>query len=372
MRPLKFRAVFLLIVLFAIFGMASSAWAEVDGFIVWQPNPGGVSYVLPKVKGVDMSQFTATYLQKMKASDVYGKMAGAQTVNLSTSKGTFSELPVGTTEHPNVAVVLNRPYQMASGNTYLPHVTQSFEQEGPRLFSIPVGLENALSPQDMEQFRKQLNSFDGQLGIGGDDPHPNTYGQKSTKRTQGDISNARDLEQTEYLKEYLAHGKGRVFYICGSMQRAAIADGHGFRDEIAPYTQGVHRSADGPAMVEVVVEPRSEVAYAAGKTQFLTSNVHHAAVDPDQAQAGMQPTSKITAYNIEPDGSRGTIVKSIDFADNAGFATQFHPEFRGSPEENRIVAYVATGWKMQGRYPAEEVASCLERHLRARLHAVIK
>ena len=369
MRFIKPSASLLFIFLFTLLGTVS-AWADIDGFIVWQPTPGGISYVLPKVKGVEMNEFVATYLQKMKASKVYGKMDGAQTINLSTAPETFHPLPVGTTEHPNVVVVLNRPYQMASGNTYVPHVIQSFEQEGPRLFAIPVGLERTLSPKDMEAYRKQLNSFDGQLGIGGDDPHPKTYGQRSTKFTNGDISAKRDIEQTKYLKEYLVNGKGRVFYICGSMQRAAIVDGHGFRDEIHHFTQGVHRSADGPAMVEVVVTPGSEPYYAAGrKSRFMTSNVHHAAVDPTQTQVGMQPTSQITAYNIEPDGSRGTIVKSIDFADNAGFATQFHPEFRGSAEEDHIVAYVATGWKMQGRYPAAEVMSCLERHLRARLKA---
>lgn len=197
--------------------------------------------------------------------------------------------------------------------------------------------------------------------MGGDDAHPELYGLKDTSLTKGDISIARDIEQTEYIRDYLDNGKGRVFCICGSMQRAAIADGHGFLPEIAPITGQQHYGEKGPVMLEVVAEPDSELAKAAGNTRFLTSNYHHSGVDAANPRG--KPVTSISAYNIEPDGTRGRVVKAIEFPNNAGFATQFHPEFRGSPEEHRIVQYVSQGWKMGARVAPDAIVNCLEKRL---------
>jgi hypothetical protein len=174
----------------------SISFAKVDGFWMWQPDPKGVRYVLPKLEGESPSEFAARYQKSLKNSKTYKKLENTQFVELATDASTFSELPPSTTEKPRVAVVMNRPHQMTNKGTYFKTVVDSFEKEGPNLFAIPVGLETALSPEDMTEFRKSLNSFDGQLGVGGDDPHPKMYNQKSIKQTFGNINFKRDLEQT--------------------------------------------------------------------------------------------------------------------------------------------------------------------------------
>lgn len=370
------------VVLLSTFFGASQSLAKVDDFWVWQPEPGGIKYLIPKRPGENPSKFVQNYMRNLRSSRVYGTMENAQFVRLSSAPNTFSTLPPSSREHPNVQVVLNKPDQMVDGvrrmqtdsgsgvsamttvnRPYAKTAISSFEKEGPRLYAIPAGLETVMNPQDMNQWRKKLNSMDGQFGVGGDDAHPRTWGQADASQALGDISVERDLAQTAYMKEYLANGKGRVFYVCGSFQRAAIADGHGFHADIEHLGAGPQRGVAGPILLEVVAEPGSEVAIAADSNRFVTSNYHHAAVDAVQPQSGRMPSSTITAYGVNPDGSRGPIVKSITFKDNAGFGTQFHPEFRGSPEEANIVKYVATGWGMRGRYSPSAVVKCMERSL---------
>lgn len=351
-------------IIFWIFLFSSFAFAEIRGFWVWQPEPDGVRFLLPNVKGMN-PEILAQRLQKsIKASFRYGKMENAQNLKLSTDPSTFSGLPRSSSEHPNVAVVLNRPKQMLSNNPYISTVIQSFECEGVRLFNIPVGLEMVLSNEDMEDFRNQLNRMDGQLGVGGDDPHPLIYGKADTSKTRGDICEVRDLQQIAYFNAYRKNGLGRVFYICGSMQKAGIGDGFGFHPDIAHLTERPHQGNGVPILLEIEVEPDSELAQAAGSTRFQTSNYHHGAINAHEIPDPKNPpTSRITAYNIEPSGKKGVIVKAIEFPDHQGIATQFHPEFRGTDEEKRIIEYIAMGWKLPARPSSSKIMQCLSRSL---------
>jgi gamma-glutamyl-gamma-aminobutyrate hydrolase PuuD len=346
----------------------SQAAAHVTGVWVWQPDANGIRYILPRLEGESPSALAERYLSALKKSPIYKDMELTQAVSLSTNKETFSSLPVATFDHPNVAVILNRPAQMTRANPYLPKVVQVFEEKGPRLFSIPVGLETALSPVDLAQFRALINQFEGQLGVGGDDPHPELYGLKGRAEATGDISIERDQAIMAYIKEYMSHGKGRVFYICGSMQRAALVTGHTLIPEIVPsLTKTPQRIKTMGKMhlviVEVAATPHSEIAQAAGSTHFKTANSHHAAVNPITPT---QTKSTITAYNIEPDQSLGKVVKAIEFPGNVGFGTQFHPELGKTTEERRIINYVAMGWKLGGRYSPEVILHCIEAQLHAR------
>lgn len=356
-----------LVAVFAIIVMQVWAYAQtpssIDGFVVWQPVPGGVRYLIPKVPGETPSQTAERWQRSMKSSAAYRHMENVRDVVLSTDPSRFSELPPSTEAHPRVAVILNRPKQMTEQSKYLPKAIAAFEKHGPDLYAMPIGLETALTTSQMADVRKKLNDFDGQLGVGGDDTHPSLWRQADRSHLEGDISWRRDIQQSAYMREYLKNGKGRVFYICGSMQRAAVISGYGLHTDIAHITTTPHRqTGEKPLMLEVVVDSDSELAIAAGSNRFETSNYHHAGVNSD-IRLSDKPLANITAYNIEPDGSRGRVVKAIEFEKNAGFATQFHPEFEGSEAERRIVQYVATGWKLRGRYAPAEIARCLEGRL---------
>jgi gamma-glutamyl-gamma-aminobutyrate hydrolase PuuD len=348
---------------------APVAHADVEGVVVWEPTSNGVRYLLPKLRGISPSELAQRYETALRASAVYGRMEGAQSLKLLASAQTFSELPASTAEHPNVAVILNRPAQMHDGQTVLFKAVRAFQKEGPRLFAIPIGLGTVLTSQEMDQFRKKLNSMDGQFGMGGDDPHPLFYGQTDTSRTRGDISLERDQEIAAYFREYLEHGKGKVFYVCGSMQRAAAMNGRKLHDDISHLTRAQHMKDNHElAAVEVIAEEGSELAAAAGSRRFITSNYHHVAVKDDHPQgASGKPPLRVTAYNIEPDGTRGRVVKAIEFSDHAGFATQFHPELGSFPEEKRIIQYVATGWKMRARVAPSVILRCMRSAFERRL-----
>jgi gamma-glutamyl-gamma-aminobutyrate hydrolase PuuD len=356
-NSLKLKQFFVALVLVA--SSWSSAFAqEVEGLQVWKPANSEIKFLIPKIKNFSAKALTEKLQERIHVSLVYSKMENAQKVILK--EGFVSDVPPSTADHPNVAVVLNRPNQMVPDSPYLPRVIKSFEAEGPRLYAIPVGMEEVLSPEQMREYRAKLNSFDGQLGVGGDDLHPTVFGQLDLGQTSGDISVERDRAQMAYMEEYMEHGKGRVFYVCGSMQRAAVIKGHAFHCDISHITKEPHKGTNAPKMMEIVAEPGSELATAAGSTRFETSNYHHQGVDLKGAK--YVEDARITAFNIE-NGGRGEVVKAIEFKGNAGFATQFHPEFRGSPAEANIMKYVSTGWKMRGRYAPADVVKCMDRTL---------
>lgn len=284
-NPLNARS---LLLVFLISILSPPAWTQVEGLAIWSPG-GAVSYVVPKIRRMTLHEEMDWYQRNLRASAVYGGMENAQGLNLSTESATFSRVPESTSEHPIVGVILNRPMQMTSKSSYLPTAISAFQKWGPRLFAVPVGLETLLTAEEMAEFRRRLNRFDGQLGVGGDDPHPLTYQQTDTAKTRGDISVERDLAQMAYIKEYLKNGKGRVFYVCGSMQRAAILDGHGFHGDLGHLSDEPQQGPYGPRMLEVVAEAESEIALAAQATQFMTSSFHHAGLDALNPQDSERP-----------------------------------------------------------------------------------
>jgi gamma-glutamyl-gamma-aminobutyrate hydrolase PuuD len=353
------------IFLFIVCVFALTARAEMEGVVVWQPHANGVKFILPKLRNTAPSELVRRYTSAMKSSPVYASMEGTQALSFRSGEEAFKELPESTAEHPNVAVVLNRPAQMADGPTFLSTTVRTFEREGPRLYAIPIGLPTVLSAEEMNQFRSRLNSMDGQLGMGGDDVHPAIYGRNGIGRALGDLSVERDQEIIAYFREYLNHGKGRVFYVCGGLQRAAVMDGRELHDDIAHLTNDEHWLINGKfATVEVIAEAGSELAAAAGARRFKTTNAHHASVDADSAfSPEIEPSFIVSGYNVESDGTRGSIVKSLDFPGNAGFGTQFHPEVGTFPEERRIIQYVAMGWKQRARVSSDVILQCMQRDL---------
>jgi gamma-glutamyl-gamma-aminobutyrate hydrolase PuuD len=349
--------------------LSFSAHAEIDGVVVWKPLSNGVKFILPKLRNTAPSEFVRKYTKALKSSPVYASMEDTQSLSFSSETKTFEELPESTTEHPNVAVVLNRPAQMGNGRTFLVVATEVFEREGPRLYSIPIGLQTVLSAQDMQAFRTYLNSMDGQLGMGGDDVHPALYGRNDLGKALGDLSIERDLEIIAYFREYLKNGKGRVFYICGGLQRAAVMDGRELYDDILHLTDDEHRYLNGRfAAVEVLAEAGSELEAAVGNRPFKTSNAHHSAVNPLSGYSSeIVPSFKVSAYNIERNGLPGKIVKALDFPGNAGFGTQFHPEVGTDAAQRRIIEYVAMGWKLRARVSSQVIVECMKSALNNRL-----
>lgn len=319
---------------------AVAAGAQVEDLVVWQPEPNGPRYVIPRIRGETPAQTASRWQNTVRNSETYRGMQGTQTLNLHADPSRFASLPRSSSERPNVAVVLNRPNQMANPGAYLARAMGSFEMEGPRLFAIPVGMTEVLRPEEMNQYLRLLNRMDGQLGVGGDDPHPHLYSNPIDPRTRGlvaqttgDISMARDQEQMRYIREYIQNGHGRTFQICGSMQRCAIEDGRGFLPEIhgpGRLTQTPQFLPTGTVMREIVIEPNSELARAAGTTRMMTTNYHHAGVNGREVLPGRTPVTRITAWNVEGD-RQGAVVKAIEHPGNAGP----QPSFTRSSEAPR-------------------------------------
>ncbi|MDR3606144.1 MAG: gamma-glutamyl-gamma-aminobutyrate hydrolase family protein [Oligoflexia bacterium] len=357
------RYLYVFLSLCASITLPKPALAEVTGLLMWTPDPKGITYLFPKIKGKDAVQVAADYLRRLKSSPVYGPMEDTQEIRLQAPPQSFRNLPEASFDHPRVAVLINRPKQMTAKSAYMKLVFSAFQRRGSRLFTIPLGLETVLSPKEMKQVEDLVaRDFNGFLGVGGDDVHPALYNQSDTRLATGDISLERDSLQLSMIKNYLSKSKGRLFLICRSTQLGAVATGRTLYPDIhaAGLTQVPQRMDQAKTSVvlrEVVTDPNSELAQAAGSSHFITSNSHHAAVNPNRSLV-TSPSSSISAYNIEADGTRGKVVKAIDLPANAGMGVQFHPEFENSPEESRILDYVTQGWKL-GRVSPKQIVNCL-------------
>jgi gamma-glutamyl-gamma-aminobutyrate hydrolase PuuD len=366
--------------LISLAALPSRAHAEVSGFWVWQPEPSGVTYLFPKVVGKDRSALAAEYIKRLKQSGTYGWMEDAQQVDLDTEPWRFSELPAVDPEHPRVAVLPNRPKQMTANSDVLSGIFDAFgRKRGSLLYTIPLGLETVLDETEMGQVEALISrDFKGLIGAGGDDVHPSTYGESDLSLTEGDISAERDHWQMSLIDHYLKNSKGRVYLICRSMQASAVSQGGKLRKDIhlhqpddqPPLTQMPQRETH-PArtvMIKTTILAGSEMAYATGGVlNFEGTSFHHSGVDPFDFQSA-NPAFTITAYNVEANGSRGNVVKTIEFPNHAGVASQGHHELENNETESQIIDYMNEGFRLGRVNPADIAEACVLRGLRARLN----
>jgi putative glutamine amidotransferase len=182
--------------------------------------------------------------------------------------------------------------------------------------AIPVLLAHA-EPEDAARV---LEDLDGLVLVGGDDVHPESYGDDHDGRSKGVDARA-DAWEIALARAAVAR-RLPVFGICRGFQILNVAFGGSLHQDIAD-PEGVHRPISGlPHEVmgerhEISITPGCRLAMAYGETHHRVVNtIHHQAVD--QVAPGWVATA------VAPDG----VVEALEPEDPdlPVLAVQWHPE----------------------------------------------
>jgi putative glutamine amidotransferase len=164
-------------------------------------------------------------------------------------------------------------------------------------------------------FRAMVESLDGLILTGGDDPAPHLYGEEPLQGL-GDVEHERDLAELAVIRLALELKKP-ILGICRGMQILNIACGGTLIQDIPSQVPGAFQHEQKGSRQygahKVTLQP-GFVAEALGKTEILVNTSHH------QAVKDVAPGFKVTG--VAADG----VIEAIESLDGLHVGVQWHPE----------------------------------------------
>ncbi|MGD9996910.1 MAG: gamma-glutamyl-gamma-aminobutyrate hydrolase family protein [Ilumatobacteraceae bacterium] len=205
--------------------------------------------------------------------------------------------------------------------TFLSHRTDLYTlgAEYPQAVLDAGGLPLLLPHHKPEDARQVLEGFDGLVLVGGDDIHPNRYGQEDRGLSKG-VRESADESDLAFAAAAVEIGLP-LFGICRGYQALNVAMG-GTLHQDSTDDDGLHRPiSDSPEEVmgerhPIEVLPDSHLAKAYGTHERIVNSIHHQAVET------VAPGYRAVAW--APDGT----IEAIEAEDSAApiLAVQWHPE----------------------------------------------
>lgn len=196
-------------------------------------------------------------------------------------------------ERPRIGITVSAK----KGENYYQTYVRAVEAAGAEAVELPIGTSS-------------LPDLDGLLLPGGADVDPDFYGEKKHEKV-GPID--RDLDETEL--EMFKQARERelpVLGICRGQQVINVAMGGSLVQHLDDHDVREHGRAHLAHSVDV--DPRSELAAAAGERSIRVNSFHHQAVG--RIAPGLHQSAK---------GEDGT-VEGVESDDGLIVAVQCHPE----------------------------------------------
>jgi putative glutamine amidotransferase len=164
-------------------------------------------------------------------------------------------------------------------------------------------------------FRAMVESLDGIILTGGNDPAPHLYGEEPLQGL-GEVEYERDLAELAVIKLAMELKKP-ILGICRGMQILNVACGGTLIQDIPSQVPGALQHAQKGSRQygahKVQLQP-GFIAEALGKTEILVNTSHH------QAVKEVAPGFKVTG--TAADG----VIEAIESLDGLYIGVQWHPE----------------------------------------------
>ena len=164
-------------------------------------------------------------------------------------------------------------------------------------------------------FEAMLESLDGLIFTGGEDPAPHLYGEEPLQRL-GDVEYERDLAELAVIKLALEQKKP-MLGICRGMQIMNVACGGTLIQDIPSQVPGAFQHAQKGSRqygAHKVQLQQGFVSDALGTNEILVNTSHH------QAVKDIAPGFRVTG--VAADG----VVEAIESLDGLHVGLQWHPE----------------------------------------------
>jgi putative glutamine amidotransferase len=174
-------------------------------------------------------------------------------------------------------------------------------------------------------FQAMMDTVDGIILTGGEDPAPHLYGEEPLQRL-GDVEYERDLAELAVIKLALEQKKP-MLGICRGMQIMNVACGGTLIQDIPSQVPGAFQHAQKGSRQygahRVTLQP-GFVADALGATDVLVNTSHH------QSVKDVAPNFQITG--VAADG----VVEAMESLDGLHIGLQWHPERMWGHNDNML------------------------------------
>lgn len=164
-------------------------------------------------------------------------------------------------------------------------------------------------------YEAMLDTLDGLILTGGEDPAPHLYGEEPMQKL-GEVDYDRDLAELDLIR-LAVERKKPILGICRGVQILNVACGGTLIQDIPSQVPGAFQHAQKGSRQygahKVKLSP-GFVADALGVTEILVNTFHH------QAVKDVAPGFKVTA--VSADG----VIEAIESEDGLHIGVQWHPE----------------------------------------------
>lgn len=324
---MKWRSLFI----FAFLFFSANLWAI--ELIEWKSDPRIPVMILPKLESESEREAVERYLKFLKNNPDMKRLIERDQFKLPELKvGEVSKINPKDFKKsfaPHFLFMANHFDDLKPNDSRIADFFPFMKQNGAVSYLLPVSADGALSEQDAKDYRTLIaDSFDVLFGMGGDDVHPELYGEKVTFAVKSDLNKTRDISEIELIKTYTEKEKGVYYGVCRGSQICAVAKEEKLVQDLK-LEQGVgpvHRDRVHPVDLAQRKDNLIKAFIGTDKESMNTMSYHHQAVKPRE---GMGIDVIASA-----DSGKDYVVEAYQFKNGLGLAYQFHPELLTEDQDN--------------------------------------
>lgn len=322
------------------------AWAQVQGqrpkilasesqakntaeisLLVWKPQGYSVGFLLPHRVGHSPVQSVNQYLEKVQTvSDLKNFWMSVPEVRAQD----LSLLNIGAKDFV-VALQANHLTDHRPASSRVRNFLQRFGVAESSGYILPVAAAIALSSEERLAFEKLVaEQIPFLVAMGGADVDPRYYREQN--RDAIDPNSTRDHFEISLIQQFVDRGRGFLFGVCRGHQISSVALGlrlhQDVEKELSP-REG-HRESRYHEVQILQTENNLLRRILRNRLSIPVNSLHHQSV-----RWQTHPLLEISAI------SSSGVVEAIEFKNQRGLLTQFHPELMRNSDGDLMMKGVA-------------------------------
>ncbi len=287
--------------------------------VAWTPAGGRVPFLLPE------SVTPALFLKKIRQEpDLQGfvwKISTAAGDRLQTLESDQRGA------EKRVLLVANRAQDHVSDSLRISNFRQIFKSQGLEVAMLPVGASFGLKRQQEVDFFRDLSAHFGTfIFLGGDDKHPQLYGEKNTFSVSP--NRLRDRLEEKLIRYLYFSSQRRIFGICRGLQQVFTSLGGKLIQDIHQETsiREIHGKGQFHSLRLIPTKNKilEKILVPLGRSPVLS--LHH-----QMARLDSVAGTPFEVAAMSPEGA----VEALESRDGRVLLVQFHPELSENPLESR-------------------------------------
>lgn len=295
--------------------------------LVWKPQGYAVGFLLPHRAGQSPVQSVNQYLEKAQSvSDLRKFWVSVPELRSQD----LSPLDVGAKDFV-VALQANRLADHEPASTRVRNFLQRFGVAESSGYILPVAAAIGLSVDERLAFEKLVaEKIPFLVAMGGDDVDPRYYREQN--RDAIDPNSTRDHFEISLIRQYVERARGFLFGVCRGHQISSVAMGLSLHQDVEKELAPIegHRESRYHEVRVLDTENNLLRRILRNRLSIPVNSLHHQSVR-------WQSHQQLEVSAISSSG----IVEALEFKNQRGLLTQFHPELMKNLDGDLMMKGVA-------------------------------